>query len=357
MLDRMTARASLTTPSRRRPSRRGAAAAALSFALIASLALAGCGGKEKESSGETPEATSTEDGTVLPAIQPLTGLPAKGELPKHSVMFVKVDNSSASDPQIGLGSADMVFEQLVEGGYTRLAVAFYSKLPKVAGPVRSARATDIGIVLPTKGALIASGAAGATKRRLSRTGVNYFEEGVPGTYRDRQYGHDQLHSVFIDLEKFAKSRKRSAAAPANYLPWGTESDFTGVQPAKKVTVRFSPTSSTLFTFKNGKYVNGNGLMRQGDEFKPDTILVLRVKSGDAGYRDPNGSPVPESFFYGKGQAVLFHQGQAVRGTWVKPTRSSPLALKTAAGPLLVPPGKVWVSLLPRTEGDPKLTFK
>ena len=328
----------------------------LAALVAASLLLAGCGGKEKAASGD-PDSTSTADGTVLPAIQPLTGLPAKGDLPKHKVMFVKVDNSSASDPQIGLGSADMIFEELVEGGYTRLAVAFYSKFPKVAGPVRSARATDIGIVLPTEGALIASGAAPATKNRLARTGVNFYEEGVPGTYRDRQYGHDQLHSVFIDLAKFSKSLRKPSAPPANYLPWGAETDFTGVQPASKVTVRFSGQSSTEFSFKNGKYVNGNGFMRDGDQFKPDSVLVLRVKSGDAGYRDPGGNPVPESYFYGKGQAVLFHNGQAVRATWAKPNRASALTLKTAAGELLVPAGKVWVALLPRTEGDPKLTFK
>ncbi len=37
-------------------------------------------------------------------------------------------------------------EELVEGGLTRLAVFFYSQVPDNAGPVRSMRASDIGIV-------------------------------------------------------------------------------------------------------------------------------------------------------------------------------------------------------------------
>ena len=47
---------------------------------------------------------------------PLTGLVVKGKVPNHPVLAVKIDNSSNSAPQVGLGSADMVAEELVEGG-------------------------------------------------------------------------------------------------------------------------------------------------------------------------------------------------------------------------------------------------
>lgn len=337
------------------------AVVAVSAALAASLVLAGCGGSDKKEGDETPDAQATEGGTLLPAEWPLTGLPAKKALPKHAVMFVKIDNSSASDPQIGVGSADMVFQQLVEGGYTRLAAAFYSKLPKVAGPVRSARATDIGIVLPTKGTLVASGSAPATVARLKNTGVSYksYDGSAPGMYRDTSDPqHDYLHSVFVDLKKLSNS-VGPVAPPAPYLPWGTEDEFVGTAPAKNVTVRFSPRdgATTTFAFKNGTYVLGGDFMPAGDQFTPTSVLVLRVKSGDAGYRDPAGGFVPESYFYGRGQALLFHNGQVVRGTWSKPVRRSPVALSTVSGELRVPPGKVWVALVPTNEGDPKVTFK
>ena len=56
------------------------------------------------------------------------------------------------------------------------------------------------------------------------------------------------------------------------------------------------------------------------------MLVLRVKVGDAGYRDPAGNPVPETKFIGKGQAMLFHDGRLVRGTWTKAALDAPLKL-------------------------------
>ena len=65
-------------------------------------------------------------------------------------MVAKIDNTYASAPQIGLGEADMVVEELVEGGLTRLAAFYYSEIPGDVGPVRSMRASDIGIVSPVK---------------------------------------------------------------------------------------------------------------------------------------------------------------------------------------------------------------
>ena len=77
----------------------------------------------------------------------------------YPVLVTKMDNTYSSAPQIGLGEADLVVEELVEGGLTRLAAFFYSQLPTVVGPVRSMRASDIGIVSPVDASVVTSGAA------------------------------------------------------------------------------------------------------------------------------------------------------------------------------------------------------
>ena len=81
------------------------------------------------------------------------------------------------------------------------------------------------------------------------------------------------------------------------------------------------------------------------------MLVLRVKVGDAGYKDPAGNPVPETKFSGTGQALVFHDGSLVRGTWTKRGLSSPVKLETKAGELTLPPGKVWMELVPTNGGN------
>jgi hypothetical protein len=108
----------------------------LAFAM--SLALAACGGDDTKAA--KPDSQPVEGGSRLAALWPLTGQPVKGSTPKRPVLVTKIDNTSSSSPQVGLSRADLVTEELVEGGMTRLAVFFYQHLPKVAGPVRSMRA-------------------------------------------------------------------------------------------------------------------------------------------------------------------------------------------------------------------------
>jgi hypothetical protein len=85
------------------------------------------------------------------------------------------------------------------------------------------------------------------------------------------------------------------------------------------------------------------------------VLVLRVQVGDAGYLDPGGNRVPETKFTGKGQAMLFHGGRLVRGTWSKSDLKAPLELSTRAGKLTVPTGHTWIELIPASGGN--VTFK
>src|SRR5207248_3977989 len=59
------------------------------------------------------------------------------------VAVVKIDNTAPSHPQVGVQAADVVYVEEVEGGLTRLAAVFSSKLPDVVGPVRSARTNDV----------------------------------------------------------------------------------------------------------------------------------------------------------------------------------------------------------------------
>jgi hypothetical protein len=122
-----------------------------------------------------------------------------------------------------------------------------------------------------------------------------------------------------------------------------------------VAASFSGCHTTNWTFQGGTYVNENTYAAQGDEFPADTVLVLRVKVGDAGYRDPAGNPVPETQFTGQGQALIFHDGRLVRGQWKKDSLSSALQLSTAAGKLTVPAGHTWIELVPQNGG--KVTFR
>ena len=62
------------------------------------------------------------------------------------ILAVKIDDTAPAHPQAGLEDADIVYIEQVEGGLTRLAAIFSSKIPPVIGPVRSARISDLDIL-------------------------------------------------------------------------------------------------------------------------------------------------------------------------------------------------------------------
>ena len=78
---------------------------------------------------------------------PLTGMPITDPaLAARPALVVKIDNHPDARPQSGLNQADIVFELLVEG-ITRYALVFGSTLPTTVGPVRSARSSDIDLLV------------------------------------------------------------------------------------------------------------------------------------------------------------------------------------------------------------------
>ena len=103
-----------------------------------------CGGGKKAAK---PAATATTK--PKPQVAPLTGMAdPTGAASKRCAVTVKIDNTSASQPKYGVNLADVVYEEVVEGGYTRLAAIFNSHAPEKVGSVRSVRLSDHSLVWP-----------------------------------------------------------------------------------------------------------------------------------------------------------------------------------------------------------------
>lgn len=344
-----------STSSRRNRAR---TVAALSVPVALSLLLAACGGDKDEAADPTDEPTDTTKTQGLLTLNgewPLTGETLEGDLPEHPVYVVKIDNTSSSAPQIGLDKADMVVEELVEGGLTRLAVFYYSEIPDDVGPVRSMRASDIGIVKPVSANLVASGAAPVTVNRLAGADVPTFTEGTTGFYRNS--GRSAPYNLFMNLADLADKPGADWTAPtAAYLPFGDEGDFKGSIPVSSIAAQFSGGHTTTWELEGGAWTRPDSYAEAGKDFTADNILLLRVKVGDAGYLDPAGNPVPETDFFGTGEGVLVHGDKAMKVTWTKKDKGSDVSLTNKAGDeVTVPAGHTWIELVPTDTGNVTLS--
>ena len=291
--------------------------------------------------------------TPSPAVKrwPLTGFPRTGRLPQHPVYVVKVDNSPDSAPQIGLNYADMVVEELVEGGITRLAAFYYSKIPPQVGPVRSMRASDIGITEPANAFIVASGAAGKTMKLLNEAGIDRVTEGAAGFYRSST--RPAPYNLMMRLPALAHHVARAWKPPSRpYLPFGNVARFHGTMPVRSFSATFSGAHTDDWKLHGKFWVRTNSYGQAGHDFKATNVLILRVRIGNAGYLDPAGNPVPETLFFGTGAATLIHGDRAVQGSWHKAGTRGTLSLHTANGkPITVPAGHTFIELVPANGGS------
>lgn len=326
--------------------RRRLTAVALIVVVSAGL-LSACGGSKEKASEPASTEPSASPTVATPVYAPLTGVEVTAER-KHPVIVVKMDNTPASRPQVGVDKADVVVEELVEGGLTRLALFFDSSMPAEVGPVRSLRATDIGVVKPIKATVVASGAAWVTLRRLQAAKVDLWLDPGAGTAGAKHFyrvtTRSSPYNLMFALAKFAKETKPHTAHPRPLFTFDHDQEWAGTKLASKIDVGFSYGRHTLWAFRGGAYVNTNP--NSVTPYRADTVIVVRVREGDAGYTDPAGNPVPETVLTGSGPMVMFHNGTMVKGQWFKDGRDNPLQFKANGVDLKVPVGRTWVELAP-----------
>ncbi|GIT77346.1 MAG: hypothetical protein Ct9H300mP31_18770 [Acidimicrobiaceae bacterium] len=87
-------------------------------------------------------------------------------------LAVKIDNVTRAHPQSGVNQADVVYEELVEGGVTRLVAVFQSTSAETVGPIRSARTSDPQLLSGFDRPLFAySGANRGTRQELATSSM------------------------------------------------------------------------------------------------------------------------------------------------------------------------------------------
>ncbi|MDP4586499.1 MAG: DUF3048 domain-containing protein, partial [Microbacteriaceae bacterium] len=191
---------------------------------------------------------------------PLTGVQVEVGSLQYPVLMAKIDNNPTARPQIGLNDADIVFEELVEGGFTRYVAVWHSVIPKEIGPIRSIRPMDPDIASPFRGIIAYSGGQQRFVQMMVATRVKNVIHGQAGTekYIYRSSKKISPHNVIVRATKLvAKRSKLRPPAPAFEFARGTESPTAIVRgkPAGRLITSFSSlnTPSWKFDAASGLY--------------------------------------------------------------------------------------------------------
>ena len=298
----------------------------------------------------SPNSTSTSVVKTVP-VAPLTGLADPQRITRNrAALTIKIDNTPQAMPQAGIQDADVVYEEIVEGGITRLAAIFNSRVPTVVGPVRSVRRTDRELVFPIGGIFAFSGGAQYALRSIATAPVALYDQSNsgPAMYRDlRRYPpHNLFANATLLMKKSAKPRPTRPLF--NYLLAGqttqgpkVKSFVVGFQSGYAVTYVWNAKTRSWDRSLFGRPdVTANGVL-----LSPKNVIVMNVQYiGGVGVLDSYAQLV------GSGPVEVFSNGHLERGNWFRHHIGQSTTYVNSTGHLLrLEPGRTWVELLDTSE--------
>ncbi|MDQ1444768.1 MAG: hypothetical protein QOI20_1232, partial [Acidimicrobiaceae bacterium] len=279
-----------------------------------------------------------------------TGLPIgdRDNLDRPALV-VKIDNAPEARPQAGVDKADVVYEEVVEGGVVRFMAVFQSRDAGLVGPVRSVRPVDPDIVTPLKGLFAYSGGAPQFERLIKKAPVRLVGVDQLQDAYDRRRDRKAPHNTYSSTKALYKGAKKGDDQPPALFTYGTP---TGL-PVKHATVAMGALTKADWDWDPGLSLwkrTTNGIphvMEDGPQLAFANVVVQYVRYSNTTSRDPAGFPVPTADVVGTGDALILAGGTLVRGKWDKGAVSAVTKYTDATGvPVLLKPGPTWVMLAP-----------
>lgn len=336
--------------------------------MAALLVVAGCASDAPDSTA-TVSATPSPSRTTAPTppsnprpdvIWPLTGEDAteadREDLALPAVS-VKIENSTQARPQSNLAQADIVFEEYVEYGISRLIAVYHSTVPDSVGPIRSLRPMDQNIIGSLEGPLVFSGAQGRFINSARSSGLTLIAQdtGATGFFRttDKPAPHN-LHGRMADF--LAQSGDLTTPPEQWQFAYPAEEStvVTQGEQISEIDITMSQRANPRWEWDADqdawlRYEGGSAhATAEGARITATNVVMLWV---DVRYTDSNGgSSVPETIVVtDAGTGYVASGDRLVEVTWSKAGQFDPYVILGPDGEeVSLMPGQTWVELVPQS---------
>lgn len=330
---------------------------------------------------QKPEEVTQKKVTVVKEEpKPIYYSPISGEVVQTEAAVTKpvtaimIENSPDARPQSGLKSAEVVYEAVAEGGITRFLAVYQQKKPKLIGPVRSLRMYYLDWATPYDASIAHVGGSYKALQTVRNGKYRDIDQFFNADYYWRATDRYAPHNVYTSSSKLDQLNTRKSYESSN--PTGLER--VDVEPAKeeekkadtkkpstkeaapapsatKIDLSISgPTynSSYKYNAKTKLYARSQAgaphLDREAGQITARVVVALRVNMAmvmEDGYRENITTS-------GKGDAVIFQDGEAKRVTWHKNGQKGQLFFTDSEGKRVkLARGTTWISAIPTTTGD------
>jgi len=279
------------------------------------------------------------------------------------ILVVKIDDTNSAHPQIGIEDADLVYVEQVEGGLTRLAAIYTSKLPPLIGPIRSARISDIELLAQFGRVGFAySGAQSKMRPVIAEANLENLsaERNPPSIYGkdpNRIGPVDMILKPELLLERAnANPKIRIETATASVFAFGdapkgeTNTAIAKIKwPSAKYELRWDSANEKWLIYFNEK----PNMAANGEHLYADTAIIQIVSITPSIYGDKFGEITPFSKTTGSGKAVMLRDGFSYQISWQRNLETDVTTWKSEDGDVAnFKPGRTWIFL---TDKAPVLT--
>ncbi len=324
-------------------------------ALAAVLAAGGAACSKSSSKAKAvPLATTTT--TTTSATYPLTGLPVTNPAnATRAALNVKIDNVPLARPQAGVNAADVVYEEIVEGGFTRLLGVYQSTDSDDIGPVRSVRPTDPDLAAPFGGVFAFSGGSARFEALIRSTaGLTAVSEGDDKAAYPSHGPHTGDHTAYTSTAALYGHAPAGAKPPPSFSPFvkaGQSFAPAAATPATAIALTVG-TQRVGFDFDAAtktwrRTMDGSpDVLQDGSQIESTNVIIQFVPEvAVEGATDSIGSQVYEAKIQGTGEAWMLSDGKIVKGKWSKTALTALTTYTDAAGaPIALTPGRTFVEL-------------
>ena len=275
-------------------------------------------------------------------MSPFTGEPVKA---LGRVVVVKIDNIVQARPPTGLTSADVVYLLPVEGGLSRIFAVFSTRLPKVIGPVRSARQDDLQLLRQFgRPGFAYSGATPHLLPFIARARVvNLYD--TPAYFRDGN--RIAPHNLYANIRTLRTEAQGASTARDIGFRFGPAPP--GGRPTASFSVSY-PAASFSFRWSARTH---RGLIRMdgtpatdavGGDLAAATVVIQYTVVRTSRFLE-YGVPPPYAESTGSGTAVVLRDGRAWRVRWSRPSWDGGTTYTLPSGARMTfAPGQEWVVL-------------
>ncbi len=314
---------------------------------------------------ETPVPTAPPTPTVLPtatpdpSINPLSGKRAEdpSKLARR-VLAVRIGNDPEIRPQEGLGQAEIVYEEVMDGWMvTRFTAIYLERDVERLRPIRSARLSSLAIAPQYDAALVHSGASDKIRWLISQAKdfVDLDEYFNPGPYgilagydwRGRMYTSVPAVHAYLAKKGLERTSPISGYTFSEAAPQG--------QPAQSIHIPYPRTCAVDWVYDGakGRYLRSvqgkphvDGLT--GEQIGAENVILLYTEHKKTDIvEDTLGSTAIDIVLTGSGRAQLCRDGVVQEVRWERPASGGLIQYYDAAGNLVpLKPGQTWIQLVP-----------